>query len=91
MRVVQHGACQTKWQETGFDDWLERLKASAIQELESFAVGLEREKGAVRAALSLPWSNGPVEGVVNRIKLGKRMMYGRASVPLLRKMVVLDG
>jgi transposase len=74
-----------------FDGWLERMKASANRELIAFAEGLEREKAAVRAALVLPWSNGPVEGVVNRIKLVKRMMYGRASVSLLRKMVVLGG
>jgi transposase len=77
-------------QEAGFDAWLQRVKSCSVQALQAFAVGLERETDAVRAALSSCWSNGPTEGVVNRIKLVKRMMYGRASVPLLRKMVVLD-
>ena len=42
-----------------------------------------RDKEAVQAALSLPWSNGPVEGQVHRLKLIKRQMYGRASFDLL--------
>jgi transposase len=78
-------------QKLGFDDWLLRVKSCSVHALVGFAMGLEREVDAVKAALSLEWSNGPTEGNVNRIKLVKRMMYGRASLPLLRKMVVLDG
>jgi transposase len=64
--------------------WLKKVYESAIAELVSFAKGLERDEAAVRAGLSLPWSQGPVEGAVNRLKLIKRSMYGRAKFDLLR-------
>ena len=69
--------------------WLLETQASGIPALKEFAVGLERELAAIKAAFSLPWSNGPVEGVVNRIKLIKRQMFGRASFDLLRRRVLL--
>jgi transposase len=47
-----------------------------------------RDQHAVEAALTLPWSNGPVEGHVHRLKLIKRQMYGRASFDLLRLRVL---
>jgi transposase len=59
--------------------WLTQVKDSAIQELRSFATGLQQDLAAVSAALDLPWSNGQTEGQVNRLKCIKRMMYGRAS------------
>ena len=49
---------------------------------------MERDKAAVQAALLFPYSNGVVEGHVNRLKLIKRMMYGRAGFPLLRQRVL---
>lgn len=64
--------------------WLKKVYESGIAELVSFAKGLERDEAAVRAGLSLPWSQGPVEGAVNRLKLIKRSMYGRAKFDLLR-------
>jgi transposase len=45
---------------------------------------LQHDEAAVRAALSLPWSTGPVEGHIHRLKLIKRQMYGRAKLDLLR-------
>lgn len=71
-----------------FDGWLQRATASGIAELQSFVAGLERDKAAVVAALSLPYSNGQVEGQVNRLKLIKRSMYGRAKFDLLRRRVL---
>ena len=71
------------------DAWLEEVKASDFTFVQSFATGLQREWGALKAACSLPWSNGPTEGVVNRVKLIKRQMYGRGSFELLRKRVLL--
>ncbi len=68
--------------------WITRATASCIAELGSFANGLQRDLAAVTAGLSLPWSNGQVEGQVNRLKLIKRTMYGRASFNLLRKRVL---
>ena len=50
--------------------------------------GLLKDKAAVVAGLSLPWSNGQTEGQVNRLKLIKRQMYGRASFALLRARVL---
>lgn len=71
-------------------DWICRAKASGVAELKNFATGLERDYDAVKAGLSLAWSNGPTEGHVNRLKLIKRQMYGRANFDLLRRRV-LDG
>ena len=71
-----------KLQGDALDAWLERIKTSQIPELQGFAQGIGRDKGAVQAGLTLPYSNGVVEGHVNRLKLIKRMMYGRAAFPL---------
>lgn len=72
-----------------FEDWLIRVEASGIAELESFAAGLRRDQAAVTAAMSLPYSNGQVEGQINRLKLIKRTMYGRAKFDLLRQKVLV--
>ena len=69
-------------------DWIARAAASCVAELGSFANGLQRDLAAVTAGLSLAWSNGQVEGQINRLKLIKRTMYGRASFDLLRKRVL---
>jgi len=68
--------------------WLEAVAQSGLTPLKSFAAGLERDKTAVSAALSLIWSNGQTEGQVNRLKLIKRQMYGRAKFDLLRLRVL---
>jgi len=68
--------------------WLKKVYESKIVELVSFAKGLERDETAVRAGLSLSWNQGPVEGAVNRLKLIKRSMYGRANFDLLRTRVL---
>ena len=73
----------------GFAPWVTAVAASGLPDLKSFAVGLEREGQALLNALRLPFSNGPVEGAVNRIKLFKRQMYGRGSLELLKKRVLL--
>jgi transposase len=70
-----------------FEDWLAAVAESGCAELRSFADGLRQDKAAVSAALSEPWSNGPVEGHVNRLKTIKRQMYGRAGFQLLRARV----
>jgi transposase len=64
------------------------LAAAGESELRAFAAGIRRDYDAVLAALLVPWSNGQVEGQVNRVKLLKRAMYGRASFALLRKRVL---
>lgn len=66
------------------DEWLRHASESGIAELHNFAASLSRDYAAVRAALSLFWSNGQTEGQVHRLKLLKRQMYGRAKFDLLR-------
>jgi len=68
--------------------WLEAAKASELRELKSLAEGMERDYAAVEAALRLPYSTGPVEGNINRLKLIKRSGYGRAGFDLLRLRVL---
>jgi transposase len=70
------------------DDWLSHVRTSKIRELQGFVAGVERDKEAVKADLTLPFSNGIVEGKVNKLKLVKRMGYGRAGFPLLRQRVL---
>ncbi|MEV6259139.1 ISL3 family transposase [Nocardia sp. NPDC051929] len=68
--------------------WTHRAQASGIREISSFATTLHRDWDAVVAGLTLPYSNGPTEGNVNRLKLIKRAMYGRARFDLLRLRVL---
>jgi transposase len=70
--------------EEKLDDWLTQAQASQIPELRSFVTGVQRDKAAVAAGLTLIQNNGLVEGKVNKLKLIKRMGYGRAGFPLLR-------
>jgi transposase len=70
------------------EPWLKMVLENRIPELSGFARSLNRDIEAVVAALSLPWSNGQVEGQVNRLKLIKRQMYGRAKFDLLRLRVL---
>lgn len=57
-------------------------------DLHALSISLRRDRDAVLAAILFPWSNGQVEGQVNRPKLMKRLMYGRANFPLLRRRVL---
>jgi transposase len=77
-------------QRTGeqLDAWLAAAQASHLEAFASFVTGVQQDKDAVLAGLSLPWSNGPVEGNVNRLKLIKRSMYGRADLDLLKLRVL---
>jgi transposase len=71
------------------EDWLTRVEADDQPELHSFANGIRRDQLAVTAGLALPYSSAAMEGNVNKIKMIKRQMYGRAAFPLLRKRVIL--
>ena len=66
------------------DAWLLAVEASQLEALNPFVTGVQKDKDAVLAGLTLPWSNGPLEGNVNRLKLIKRSMYGRAEFDLLK-------
>jgi len=63
-------------------------EASSFRDVKRFTAGLQRDKEEVLAGLTLVYSNGQVEGFVNKLKLIKRMGYGRASFPLLRQRVL---
>ena len=71
------------------DPWLQRAQDSAVPALQRFAKRLSSDYDAVRAAVTLAWSNGQVEGQINRLKTIKRQMYGRASLDLLERRFLL--
>lgn len=70
--------------------WRTQAVSSGIEPLIRFAEGMKDDVAAIEAGLTLPWSNGVVEGQVNRLKLLKRQGYGRASVALLRQRMVQE-
>ncbi|MEK0336723.1 MAG: transposase, partial [Nitrosopumilus sp.] len=72
------------------DKWMQKVEESKISSLVNFVKGLKQDYHAVKAGLTLQWSNGQVEGQVNRLKNIKRRMYGKASFCLLRKCVLSD-
>lgn len=74
-----------------FSGWLTRAEATEIPELVSFVTSLRSDYAAIAAALSYPDSNAQCEGQVNRLKLIKRSMYGRAKFDLLCLRVLLSG
>jgi len=67
---------------------LEAMQASGITEFKELSSSIEADKAEVKAALTYAWSNGPVEGHVNRLKMIKRQMFGRANFDLLRQRVL---
>jgi transposase len=71
------------------EPWMTAAVATGEPALKSFVTGLRADQEAVTDGLSLPWSSGAVEGHVNRIKMLKRQMYGRANPDLLRRRVLL--
>jgi transposase len=72
----------------GLADWLAKAAEAAAPELRGFVGGIRQDEAAVQAGLTEAWSNGPVEGHVNRLKVIKRTMYGRAGLALLRARVL---
>ncbi len=64
------------------------LADAASTPLAEFAASMRRDLAAVQAALDLPWTTSPAEGQINRLKMLKRTMYGRAGFPLLRARVL---
>jgi transposase len=70
------------------NEWLRSAVQCKLQEFVSFARGLNEDYEAVINALRYKWSNGQLEGQVNRLKLIKREMYGRAKFDLLRARVL---
>jgi transposase len=68
--------------------WIHRVQTDDLPGLQAFANSIQRDIAAVTAGLSQPYSSGPVEGHVNRIKMIKRQMYGRANFDLLRRRIL---
>lgn len=71
------------------EGWIADAEQDTLAPLASFAHNLRRDLDAVRNGLSLPYSSGAVEGNINRLKMLKRQMFGRAGLDLLRKRVLL--
>jgi transposase len=71
------------------DEWLEQAMSSSVGLFQRFAQGLKEDYAAVKASLITGVSNGPVEGQINRLKLLKRQMFGRASFDLLNRRFIL--
>ncbi|WHQ70535.1 ISL3-like element ISMex24 family transposase [Methylorubrum extorquens] len=67
------------------EGWLRRAEASLVA---SFARGIGRDRSAVQAAITLPWSNGQTEGQITKLKLVKRQMYGRGKIDLLQARLI---
>ena len=71
------------------DPWLRQAQDSALPAFRGFAKRLRIDEEAVRAAMTSPWSSGQVEGQINRLKMIKRQMYGRANLDLLGRRFLL--
>ena len=78
-----------KRQADAFDDWLMKALTCPIQPLKTFAKGLFDDYAAVKASMMSEVSNGPVEGLNNKLKMLKRQMYGKANLELLEKRFVM--
>ena len=72
-------------QPESLDPWLQRVSTSTVEALQRFAKGLYEDYEAVKAGVTLPWSSRPVEGHINRLKMVKRQMFGRAHLDLLSR------
>lgn len=69
-------------------EWMKQVEESRFRDVKRFVAGLQRDKEEVFAGLTLVYSNGQVEGQINKLKLIKRQGYGRAGFPLLRQRVL---
>lgn len=76
--------------EFDLENWIKRAKTLNIKELNSFISGIERDLEAVKNSIKYEFSNGLAEGTANKIKVIKRIMYGRCSFELFRKKVLLQ-
>ncbi len=70
------------------EGWVADTTEEGLPHLRAFAAGLREDWDAVQAGLTVPWSNGRSEGFVNKIKMIKRTMFGRAGFALLRQRVL---
>ncbi|MFE7720827.1 transposase [Nocardia rhizosphaerihabitans] len=88
--VRAFAAIMTERRGRELEQWMTSVEADDQPALHSFVRGLRRDQDAVTAGLTMRWSSGAVEGHVNRIKMLKRQMFGRAKSDLLRKRILLS-
>jgi hypothetical protein len=92
--ALSPGCCPPSYDKSGWshdlEDWMTAVEASDLPALHAFVRGLRKDLDAVVAGLSLPYSNGPIEGTNTKFKLLKRQMYGRAGFALLRQRILLS-
>jgi transposase len=67
------------------DAWLQQAATSSLAAFRRLAQSFQRDEAAVKAGVTLPWSTSPVEGHINRLKMLKRQMFGRARLDLLSR------
>jgi transposase len=71
------------------EPWLARAAQTILSPFRRFAKGLRADYAAVKAGVTLSWSQGPIEGQINRLKMLKRQMFGRARLDLLARRFLL--
>jgi transposase len=88
--LAQDFACLIRLRQPAqLESWLIRAAQSALTPFRRFAKGLWSDMAAVQAAVTLPWSQGPIESQINRLKMLKRQMFGRARLDLLARRFLL--
>jgi transposase len=88
-RVREFAVLMTQRRGHDLESWMTAATATGDAALRSFVTGLRADQDAVTAGLTHQWSSGAVEGHINRVKMLKRQMYGRASPDLLRRRILL--
>jgi hypothetical protein len=86
-RVKQFAGLLTERRGHDLDAWMNTADADDLPALHGFVHGLRMDLPAVVAGLTLPYSNGPIEGANTKVKFLKRQMYGRAGFALLRQRI----
>jgi transposase len=84
-RIAEFQAMVRNKADADLAKWIEAARKSLVA---SFASGVAKDELAVRAAITLPWSNGQTEGQITKLKLVKRQMYGRAKIDLLQARLI---
>jgi transposase len=88
-RVKQFASLLTGRRGEDLEAWMTTVDADNLPGLHGFVHGLRMDLPAVTAGLTLPYSNGPIEGANTKVKFLKRQMYGRAGFALLRQRILL--
>lgn len=87
--VHEFAQLMTERRGSDLDSWAKQVREAGLTEFTGFLTGLDQDHDAAVAGLTLPYSNGPCEGINTKTKLIKRQMYGRAGFSLLRHRILL--